>query len=357
MLMIKDRLKRLFREARVDCVLILNTTHVDPAFTYFSGVKSGVFEGSALILKPRSLSLVTGSLEYDIARRQLKSGAILARDKKDFWKKVNRELEGKVGVNQSFLPVNLFSTMKKYCRRSFYDVSSSLELLRMIKDKDELDAISDSCSIVSRAARLIPEIHFEGKSELQVKAEIDFLCTSLGSSRIPFSQVAFGANSAFPHHNSSASRIRAGDFVLCDFGAVFDNYNSDITRTFIYKRASPKQRQMYEAVQYAQSLALDMVEPGVSASLLHRTVDDYLSIAGFKGRFIHSLGHMLGLEVHEGKGLARDSSFTLEEGMVFTVEPGVYLPTIGGVRIEDDIVVTKNGCKLLTDASKELTVL
>jgi Xaa-Pro dipeptidase len=355
--MIKDRLKRLFTDTDVDGVLILNTSHVDPSFKYFSGLTSGIFEGSALIVKQKSVKLITGELEYQTAKTQMKKGVILAKTKEQFWKKINRELYGTIGVDYNFLPVKKFRGIRKKINFKIKDVSSILNEIRMIKDRDEIKNISEAGKIVSKVADKIPDFLFINKSELEIKAEIDYLCTKFGSSKIPFSIIAFGKNSAYPHHTSGNTRINKGDFILCDFGATVNHYNSDLSRTFIYKKITAKQKKIYQTVIEAQQLALDAIQPGADSSEIHQIAENHINKAGFKGRFIHSLGHMIGLEVHEGKVVSKRDSFEIDEGMVFTVEPGIYIPNLGGVRIEDDIVVTKNGCKLLTNAKKGLNVI
>jgi Xaa-Pro dipeptidase len=355
--MIKKRLKRLFSETDVDCILILNTRHIDPSFKYFSALTSGVFEGSALIIKKKGIKLVTGELEYQTAKSQLKKGVILAKTKDQFWRKVNRELYGKVGLNHSFLSVKVFRKVRKKLKYKTKDVSQILQNIRMIKDKQEIKDISKAAKIVSKVADKIPDFSFISKTELEIKAEIDYLCTKFGSSKIPFSQVAFGKNSAFPHHTSGKTKLKKGDFILTDFGATVNNYNSDITRTFIYKKATPQKKKIYETVLQAQKLAIDSIQPGENSSNIHKIAENYINKSGFKGRFVHALGHMIGLQVHEGKALSKRDEFELEEGMVFTVEPGIYIPKLGGVRIEDDLVVTKRGCKLLTNTARTLRII
>ena len=143
--------------------------------------------------------------------------------------------------------------------------------------------------------------------------------------------------------------LKKGDFVLCDFGACYNRYNSDITRTFIFGKASVKQKEMYETVFEAHNIGLEEVRPGIKANKVHEAVNNYIDDTQFKGRFIHSTGHSLGLSVHDGGAkFSPTCDIELKENMVFTVEPGIYIPGYGGVRIEDDILVKKDGIEILT---------
>ena len=149
--------------------------------------------------------------------------------------------------------------------------------------------------------------------------------------------------------------VKDGDFVLCDFGACYRRYNADSTRTFVYRKTTRQQKEMYDVVLHAQQIGFDVIRAGVPACEVHQKVASYIDSTAFKGRFIHNTGHSLGLAVHDGPGFTGDTMETLQENMVLTVEPGVYIPGVGGVRIEDDIVVKKGGIELLTHSSRKYT--
>lgn len=353
-----DRLKRIFSQTDVDSILILNSTEpiLDPNFFYLSGLTSGRFEGSALIAKSRSLKVVTGALEHATAKKQIKR-VVLSRSRDHYWKILKRNLSGKVGLNYSSLPHQLYLKLKKNLPNvKFVDVSEVLEKVRMIKDNEEISRIEKAAEIASETANKIPNMKFKNESELQ--AEIGYLMAKLGSTRPAFPIiVAGGKNSADPHYMTGCYQFKPGDFVLCDFGATFKNYLSDITRTFFFQKVSLEQQKIYETVQEAQQLAIDAIGPGVKASSIHQIAEKHINSQGYKGRFIHSLGHMLGVGIHEGKKIYKTEEFELEPSMVLTVEPGIYIPELGGVRIEDDVLVTKTGCKLLTTASRSPKII
>ena len=166
--------------------------------------------------------------------------------------------------------------------------------------------------------------------------------------------VAFGKHSAEPHYAPQNARLKKNKLVLCDYGARYNRYCSDITRTVVFGKADKKIKDIYETVRKASEIGLKRVRVGAKASDVHNAVEDYIDSTKYKGRFIHSTGHSIGLNVHDGASISKKSNVILEEGMAFTIEPGIYLPTIGGVRIEDDVIVRQNRPEILTNVSREL---
>lgn len=188
-------------------------------------------------------------------------------------------------------------------------------------------------------------------TELQLAARFDFLQMGLGASSTSFNTiVCFGSNAAEPHHASGNRKLRKGDIVLIDAGGKFSNYCSDITRTFVFgKKANPRQARMIGTVAKAQKLAIGMIRRGVNGKNVHFAAKAFIDSAErgiYKDRFIHSLGHSIGIDVHDGLGLGPQDNI-LKAGMVVSVEPGIYVPGFGGARIEDDVLVTENGCEVL----------
>jgi Xaa-Pro dipeptidase len=200
----------------------------------------------------------------------------------------------------------------------------------------------------------IPDIVHEGIYEYEIAAEMNYLMEKYGATKPAFDTIAsFGKNTAEPHYTHGDYKLKSGDFLLFDFGANYRKYNSDITRTFVFNKSNQKQRKIYQTVFDAQKIGLDKIKPGVKANYIHEEVSSYIDKTEFKGCFIHSTGHSLGLAVHDGLGFSPEADFELKENMVFTVEPGIYLPGFGGVRIEDDILIKRNGYELLTKSSKD----
>lgn len=235
----------------------------------------------------------------------------------------------------------------------------SLDRFRVVKTAAEIAKIEVAAQILDRAfEKLLPLIR-PGISELSLAATLEYEMRQLGSERTGFDTiVASGPRSALPHGLATDRVLTGGDLVVIDFGAVFDGYHSDMTRTICLGPASTRQRQIYDVVLSAQLAGLAAVQSGAVCRAVDRIARDIIDTAGFGEFFGHGLGHSVGLEIHENprlSPLAREDC--LEAGMVVTVEPGIYLPEWGGVRIEDLVVVTDDGCRILSKTAKELLEL
>jgi Xaa-Pro aminopeptidase len=233
-----------------------------------------------------------------------------------------------------------------------------VETLRERKDEEEVALIRDAAGVATRALeRTLPQLHV-GMSELQVAGVLEKSLRDEGSEGFPFpSIVASGPRSALPHARSSTRMLERGDFLLMDFGAEVNGYCSDITRTVVMGKADEEQRGLYEVVREANALAASGVRAGMAGRDADAIARHYIDRAGFGELFGHSLGHGIGLEVHEAPRLARTAEATLPDGAVVTIEPGVYRPGWGGVRIEDDVVLDASGPHILTDFPRELLEL
>lgn len=236
-----------------------------------------------------------------------------------------------------------------------------VESLRAVKDRFELDCLARSAAGLSPVAAAAFEAVRPGAAERDVAAAVEAALRAAGFERPSFDTiVASGPNSALPHHRAGERRLEAGDLVVLDFGGVLDGYCSDLTRTVSVGPAREDVRRIYAAVLAAQRAAIAAVGPGVDVSAVDRAARAVLEQAGLGEAFGHGTGHGLGLEVHEEPRLLRTSTGAtpppspLQSGMVVTIEPGAYLPGWGGVRIEDDVVVTSQGCEVLTSVSRDL---
>lgn len=230
--------------------------------------------------------------------------------------------------------------------------------LSQVKDPSEIAAIGRAAQIADQGlAAVLPSIK-PGVRERDIAAELEYKMQMAGSERAAFeSIVASGPRSALPHGRASMRRIAKGDFVTLDFGATVDGYISDITRTFVVGNPTPRQKRVYNLVYRAQEAALHKARSGVACAALDRAARMVIARAGQGKRFEHGLGHGIGLAVHEGPAVNGKSQIVLKPGMVITIEPGVYYPGWGGVRIEDDIVIGRNGYRVLTHSERKLVVL
>lgn len=347
----------------VDCILIKNASapYIDDNFFYVTGLEQGLFEGSCAILYPDgALDLLVSELEADSARKTTAHLSIY-KTKDEFSTLLKHLISASktIGVNASGLSYRDFSMLSEMLpQATLVDISEGCYKTRLIKDDQEIQYIKHACAIADDTMASIPDIVSEGMTEYELAAEIDYSLQSFGAEKPAFETISsFGKNTAEPHYSHGDTELKKGDFVLCDFGAQFKKYNSDVTRTFTLRKATDQQKDMYETVRRAQQLAFDMIKPGVKACDVHQVVSTYIDSTKFKDRFIHSTGHSLGLAVHDGVGFITDNTMELQENMVLTVEPGVYLPGLGGVRIEDDILIKKDGMELLTKSPREFIEL
>jgi Xaa-Pro aminopeptidase len=230
-----------------------------------------------------------------------------------------------------------------------------VEAVRLIKDAAEIATLREAAVRLSRVARgVLGDAVQPGRTERDVAADIDDALRRGGFERPAFDTiVASGPNGALPHARPGLRRLQPGDGVVLDFGGVYDGYCVDLTRTVQLEPADSAFDALFDAVRAAQAAAIAAVRPGVKASDVDKAARDVLASRGLGSAFVHGTGHGLGLEIHEapriGKAATVELDETLAAGMVFTIEPGAYVPGVGGVRIEDDVLVVADGCELLTD--------
>lgn len=246
---------------------------------------------------------------------------------------------------------------EKFAGVELVPVKNLIGPLRSVKMPEEVEAIRRACKLADKCIEYIHRHIQAGVSEYEIGLEIEFFYRRNGA-EIGFEPiVASGERSARPHGRPSEKKIERGDFVTIDCGAKLDGYCSDITRTFVVGEASGRHREVYEAVLEAEVAAIEAIKPGLSGKEVDQVARDILAKYDLAQYFGHGLGHGLGRLVHDAGSLSPRSDTILEPGMVLTIEPGVYIEGFGGVRIEDDIVVTEHGCEVLTSYPKELAIL
>lgn len=229
-----------------------------------------------------------------------------------------------------------------------------LEQLRQIKDDYELSLIRTAAAIADSAFESVLMELQAGMSEKSVALLIDTTLRKMGADKEAFDTIAAsGPNAACPHASPTDTIIRSGTLLKMDFGGRYNNYNSDITRTVCIGAPTRRQKDIYQIVKDAQSAAIDAVAPGVRGSDVDAVARNYIAAQGYASNFGHGLGHMIGIETHDGQAFSATSDAILQPGMVATVEPGIYIEGWGGIRIEDDILVTETGCEILTHAPRD----
>lgn len=237
-------------------------------------------------------------------------------------------------------------------------ISGMIENLREVKDEEEIAITQKACAIADQGFDYVLKTIKPGMTEIEVANQLDFYMRSLGASGVSFDTiVASGLRSAMPHGVASEKVIEQGDLITLDFGCYYQGYVSDMTRTFAIGDPDEKLREIYQVVLEAQLKVLEAAKPGLTGIQLDAVARDHITAAGYGEAFGHSTGHGIGLEIHEGPNVSFRADKQFVPGNIITDEPGIYLPGIGGVRIEDDLLITPDGNQVLTHAPKELIIL
>lgn len=265
-----------------------------------------------------------------------------------------------LGFEKNHISYAMYDFLRTKFRHVKLDPQTEVvEKLTMIKSEEEIEAIRKAAEIGDTVfENVLPEIK-PGVSELDIAAEIAYQTRKCGGEREAFTIiVASGERSALPHGAASSKKIKKGELVTLDFGCVYKGFNSDMTRTVAVGKVSSELQKIYEIVRTSQQEGIDKAQAGMTARELDSVCRDYITLHGYGSKFGHSTGHGLGIEVHElPKVSQRGEKYRLEPNMVVTIEPGIYVDGLGGVRIEDDVVIRRDGGEVLTSSPKELRVL
>jgi Xaa-Pro aminopeptidase len=351
----RDRLASRFDEWKIDALLVTSLTNV----RYLTG-----FTGSnaLLLLEPGRSLLMTDPRYATQVRQQVDCPSRVFRGAtiRAVPTIVRRRRIQRLGIEAAHLSVesHMYLGGELGQTTALVPVSGAVEWLRMVKSPEEVDLIRAAVQLTSDAfARSIRKVK-PGIQECELAAEIDFQMLRRGADKPAFETiVAFGARSALPHARPTSNSLQSNELLLVDMGSQRCGYASDMTRMAHVGTPNSKTRRLYKAVLDAQLHAIDSVRPGVTAHTVDRAARSTLGDYGLDKLFLHSTGHGLGLDIHEPPRLARKETPVLEAGMVITIEPGAYQEGLGGVRIEDTVLVTATGCEVLTPTSKEFLVL
>lgn len=248
--------------------------------------------------------------------------------------------------------------MQRYPGLTFTSAEEKLNELRLIKDDQELKVLREAAELADFGVETGIKALREGVTEMEVLATIEYELKKKGIREMSFStMVLFGEKAGQPHGNPGDRKLKKGDLVLFDLGVVHNGYCSDITRTVAYKEVNEKQKEIYDIVLNAQLETLNISKPGTRLGDLDKKARDIITNGGYGDHFPHRIGHGIGIEVHEYPSMSENNDNLLQEGMTYTIEPGIYVPEIGGVRIEDDVLVTADGYETLTKFPKDLQIV
>ncbi|MCK9582444.1 MAG: aminopeptidase P family protein [Endomicrobiales bacterium] len=249
-------------------------------------------------------------------------------------------------VNFTTLNYALGSKIGQFCKIA--DISQTLSELRKLKDSSEIEAIRKSCKLASKAMNFAQKSIKKGISEIELELKIEQFLLKNNAAPAFETIVACGPNSANPHHICTTRKVLPNDLVMVDVGALLGGYSSDLTRTFVFGKITQLQRNVIAAVKAAKGAAVKKLKTGVKTSVIDASARVVIEHAGFGDKFIHTTGHGLGIEVHEAPRLSASDTSTLKKNMFVTIEPGIYLPGLFGVRIEDTYLLTEQGNEVLT---------
>ena len=348
------KLRSMLRQEGIDGLLLTNSYNR----TYMTG-----FTGTAgvVLLSAERALFITDFRYVEQAQKQAVGYEIVQHTGPITEEVAKRAKElgiTKLGFEQDTLTYSEYRMYGDKAEAELVPVSGLVEKLRLIKTDAEIKILKEAAQIADAAFTHILSFIRPGVSELAVSNELEFFMRRQGAVSSSFDIiVASGHRSALPHGVASEKLIETGEFVTLDFGAYYKGYCSDITRTIAVGEPSQDLKDIYDVVLEAQLRGLDGIRAGVTGKEADALTRDYITEKGYGQYFGHSTGHGIGLEIHEGPGLSIRSDTVLEPGMAVTVEPGIYIAGLGGVRIEDDVIVTKEGNEILTHSPKELIIL
>lgn len=349
-----QQLRQKLQENELDAIIITSPVNR----RYISG-----FTGSAgaVVISLNDARFITDFRYTEQAEAEALDFKIIEH-KETIESEINNQLKMmkalRVGFEKEYTTYGQYETYQKVFDATLIPISGLIEELRLIKTPEELEIMQKAAKIADDAYMHIQSFIKPGVKEVEVANELEFFMRREGATSSSFDTiVASGYRSAMPHGVASEKEIQSGELVTLDYGALYNGYCSDITRTLAVGEVSEELRTIYDIVLEANMRGVKDIKPGMTGKEADAIARDYIKEKGYGDHFGHSTGHGLGMEVHEGPRLSHRSFEKLEPGMVVTVEPGIYIPSVGGCRIEDDIVITEEGNQRLTFSTKEFIQL
>jgi len=348
-----DRFQKKIEETELDAFLVSNPINIK----YLTGFSTS---DGFLIITKGEVFFFTSFCELGEAEAQISAAKIKERKRGDwdFLKSfLKRKKIKKIGFEERYFSLANFKLIKGFfldCQ--FRKTSDLIERFRAVKSSEELKRIEGAIIVTEKIFAGVKKNLKPGLTELDILKYLSIYIAREGIRPAFTPIVAFGSHSAFPHALAGKRRLKKGDIVLIDMGVDINGYKSDLTRTFIFGRLKPKQEKVYNLVREAQDYLFRLIKPGISVKDVENCAHRFFAKKGWGKFFPHSIGHGIGLEVHESPFFSRKSKEKLLPGMIFTLEPALYLPGWGGVRIEDMFLVTQKKCKNLSDFSKDPSI-
>lgn len=350
----RARLERFFNSCNLDAILFTNLLNI----RYLCGFSGS--EGALLLTRDAGWFLCDSRYSSQAAAEVWDAGIRQFTVKLDSVAELVEELKlFRVGFEAAHTTVADFRALSdKLVDTELSAISADLDQIRSCKDEDEIARLGEVAAIASASLMAVLPKLLPGVTEKEIARELEFEMRRRGADGRAFDFiVASGERGAMPHGRASDKAIRAGELVTIDFGAIRNGYHSDETVTVALGQPDARSLDIYGIVKEAHDRAIAEVRPGIACRELDAVARDYIKAQGYGEFFGHGLGHGVGLDIHEKPALSPRSEAIVEEGMVLTIEPGIYIQGFGGVRIEDTAVVTADGCRLLTQAPKELMIL
>ncbi len=349
-----SRLRSLLRHSQAEAFLILDLRNIR-YLTGFTGSDGALFVGAG---KP--VLLVDGRYTTQACHQAPGTRVVVYSDKATgIFDSLSAGGLKRVGFEPSVMSSELLEALRRRAKGvRWIPMQAQLGTVRAVKDSGEVRHIRKAIRIATDALRATLDRVRPGVSERDLAIELEYTMRMRGAEAASFDTIiASGPNSALPHAQPGNRKLRPGDLLVVDYGAVWQGYHSDETCTFVIGRAGRRHERIYALVKEAHDRALEAVRAGVACRDVDAAARGIIEKAGYGPLFSHGTGHGVGLDVHEAPRLSSLSEAVLEQGMVVTIEPGIYLPGFGGVRIEDTVLVEKDGARVLTEFPKELQVI
>ena len=345
----RSRLNAAFKEKEFDAII----SEAPQTRLWYAKVQTS---DGWLIIEPKKATLFVDGRYYEYAKNNAKNVDVKLLANDELKKFLEKKAFKKIAIEEDYL--NLMQKNRIKAMTELTDDQIVLikgQDLRIIKTDEEIAKLQKAINISLDALESVKSYLKEGITEKEIDHKLNYLMKRLGADKEGFDNiVAFGKNTAMPHHHPTENKLVNGDIVTIDFGAQYQGYTADITRTFIFKtkdtepNVDPKLTEILTVVEEAAQKGRDAIKPGIKASEIDKICRDYIKEKGYGNFFVHSTGHGIGIDVHEFPRVSHLDETILEPGMVITVEPGIYIESVGGARIEDDVLVTKDGHQVLS---------